>query len=46
MVKKIGKDKKLTKESKLTRLNSLDYTRCHSKDTRSIKLFNAHFSSF
>ena len=26
--------------------NSLDYTRSHSKDTRSIKTSNAHFNSF
>ena len=26
--------------------NSLDYTRSHSKDIRSIKMSNAHFSSF
>ena len=26
--------------------NSLEYTRCHSKDTRSIKMSNAHFISF
>ena len=26
--------------------NSLDYTRHHSKDTRSIQIYNAHFSSF
>ena len=36
----------ITGERPFLSFNSLDYTRCHSKDTISIKMSNAHFTSF